>query len=264
MKRLSNNLFVVLLAAGLGTAILIWLATSLTAVQAILGLVVVLILPGYALIELLMSRRTLGTSIHLFLSLIASVSIAILGSLLLHQLPVGVRNDSWMALFVGTSAGGGLLAWLLRNRRRGAAVAAHRVPVRIGQLLFMGVAVVIAGGALVLARTPGAPTYYAGYTMLWLTPIQGEAANQLELGIDSKEFEPTQYSLELLVDGQVAQTWPAIALAPNQQWHASLTLSEEQRSASTLEANLYRLDQPTELYRHVVMRPQLSLASATN
>jgi uncharacterized membrane protein len=264
MNRLSNNLLVILIAAGLGTASLIWLATMFSMVQAILGLVVILVLPGYVLVELLMGRRTLGTSQHLFMSLITSVAIAILGSLLLNQLPLGVRLDSWVALYVSATAGGGLLAWLLRNRRRGTTTVTHRVPVRISQLVFIGVAVAIAAEALMLAHAPAAPENYTGYTMMWLTPVQGEAANQLQLGIDSKEFASTQYKLELRVDGQIAQEWATIELAPNQQWHASLALSEDQMGSSTLEANLYRLDRPDELYRHVVMRPRLSLASATD
>jgi len=264
MNRLSNNIFIILIAAVIGTAILIWLSTSFTAVQAILGVLVVLILPGYALVELLMRRRTLGTSQHLFLSLIASIAIAILGSLLLHQLPLGMRANSWIALFVGTTAGVGLLAWMLRNRRNEKAVVPHQMPIRISQLLIMCLAVIVAAGALMFARTPGSTEHYAGYTLFWLTPIEGEADNQLQLGIDSKEFVSTAYRLELFVDGVIVQKWSTIELVPNQQWHANLALNEAQLNESTLEANLYRLDQPDTLYRHVVMRPRLSLASTAD
>lgn len=263
MNRLTNNLFIIFLAASIGTALLIWLATSFSLIQALLGLLVVLILPGYALIELLMGRRTLGTVQHLLMTLIASLAIAILAGLILNQLPFGVRTDSWIAVFVSAIAGTSLLAWLLRHRRRTMATVTYRVPIRIRQLLLMGVAVVLAGGALVLARTPAAPHNYAGYTMLWMIPMQDEGANHLQVGIDSKEFSPTQYKLDLLVDEEVAHEWARIQLDPNEQWQASLAINPEQLEVSTIAANLYRLDTPDELYRHVVLRPEIMLTDSS-
>jgi hypothetical protein len=229
-------------------------------VQAILGLLVILVLPGYALVELLMGRRTLGTIQHLFMTLSSSLALAILGGLTLHQFPLGVRMEGWIAVFAGPILGGGLLAWFLRHRRQHGVVITQRVPIRISQLLLMGTAVVLASGALLLARTPAASDNYAGYTMLWLTPVPGAAATQLQLGLDSKEFAPIQYKLELLVDEQIVHEWALIELAPNQQWQANLTLKAEQRTG-TIEANLYRLDRPTAPYRHVVLRPQLAMTS---
>ncbi len=260
MNRYPTNTLVLLIATSAGTALLIWLATSFTIVQAVLGLLVVLVLPGYALIELLMGRRTLGTAEHLFMMLIASLSIAILSGLLLNQLPVGVRMNSWIAVLASTIMGGGLLAWLLRHRRSETMVT-HRVPVRISQLLLMALAVVLAGGALMLARTPASPENYAGYTMLWMTPGEGEAANHLQLGIDSKEFASTQYKLELLINEQSVHEWALIELSPNQQWRASLALNADQLNMGTLEANLYRLDRPNEPYRHVLLHPQIGMVT---
>lgn len=264
MNRFLHNPLVIALLAVIGTALFIWLATVFTVFQALLGLLVVLVLPGYVLIELLMGRRTLGTMQHLFMVLSASLAIAILGGLILNQLPAGVRINSWLAVFVGTTMGGGLLAWLLRHRRRSETAMMQRVPVRITQLLFIGIAILLAGEALSLARTPAAPDHYAGYTMLWMVPSPDGAANRLQVGIDSKEFVPTQYKLELLVDAEVAQEWNEISLAPNQQWQASLAFNGDGLGGETLEANLYRLDMPGEVYRHVLLRPQIGLANASN
>lgn len=260
MNRLSNNLLVLVTTVVIGTALLIWLATSLPAVQALLGLLVVLILPGYALIELLMGRRTLGTIEHIFLTLCASMAIAILSGLVLNQIPSGVRMNGWLAALISTIVGGSALAWLLRHRRRSQTRVSHYVPVRISQLLIVGVAVLLAGGALMMARTPAPADQYAGYTMLWLTPTQDDAESQFQLGIDSKEFTPTEYRLELLVAGQLAKEWTTIELAPNQQWQTKLKLNTEDFGQESIEANLYRLDMPDELYRHVVLRPQISVA----
>ena len=258
MNRLSNHLLFVAIAAVAGTGLLVWLSATFPLIQAIVGLFVVLILPGYALVELFMGRRTLDTVQHLFMTLSTSLAIAILGGLVLNQLPFGIQVDGWVAIFVSATIGGGLLAWLFRHRRRPEAMIMHRVPVRIGQLLFIGIAVMLAGGALTMARTPASPDHFAGYSMLWLTPTQGMASNELQLGIDSKEFAPTQYRLEFLVDETVAQEWPMIDLTPNQRWQAKLALSAEQRSTSTIEAKLYRLDNPDTIYRHVLLRPMLS------
>ncbi len=259
MNRLSTNTLVyvgAVAAVGAGTALLIWLATSFSVIQAILGLMVVLILPGYALVELLMGRRTLDTLQQLFLVLIASLSFAILGGLLLNQLPVGLDLAGWLAVFVSITVGCTLFAWFLRHRRHETLIL-HRMPVRISQLFVMGLAVALASGALMLARTPASAENYAGYTMLWMTPVQGEDANHLQLGIDSKEFTPTQYKLELRVNEQIAQEWTMIELSSNQQWQANLAFNAEQLGTGSIEANLYRLDQPNEVYRHVVLHPQM-------
>ncbi|MCB0061270.1 MAG: DUF1616 domain-containing protein [Caldilineaceae bacterium] len=260
MNRFLQNLVTLVITVGLGTALFIWLATVFTFFQTILGLMVVLVLPGYVLLELLMGRRTLGTVQHLFMVLSGSLAIAILSGLALNQLPVGIRMDGWLTVFAGTTMGGGVLAWLLRHRRRSQALVTQRVPVRISQLLFIGIAVLLAGEALDLARTPAAPDGYMGYTMLWMVPAQDGASNHLHLGIDSKEFVSTQYRLELMVNDQVAQEWSEITLVPNQQWQANLAFNAEELGRETLQANLYRLDAPEEIYRHVVLRPQVSAA----
>lgn len=266
MNRFFQNPLAIAITVVVGTALFIWLATVFTIFQTILGLLVVLVLPGYVLLELLMGRRTLGTVQHLFMVVSASVAIAILSGLVLNQLPIGVRMDGWLAVFAGTTMGGGLLAWLLRHRRRSQAAVLQRVPVRISQLLFMGIAILLAGEALSLARTPATPEQYAGYTMLWMVPTTEGEANRLQLGIDSKEFAPTHYQLELLVNGQVAQTWTEIALVPNQQWQAHIAFNSEGLDKGTrketIEANLYRLDMPDKVYRHVVLRPQVTVAAA--
>lgn len=260
MKQLLNHSTTLIAAALVGTIALVWLATIFTAVQALLGLIVVLILPGYVLVELLMGRRTLDTLQHLFMTLCASLAIAILGGLMLNQFPLGLRMNGWLAIFVSTIASGALLTWFLRHRRRSAAIVAHRVPVRTSQLLFLGIAALIAVQALFMARTPAPAEHFSGYTMLWMTPIQGADANQLQLGIDSKEFSATGYRLELMVDEAVAQEWTQIELAPNQQWHANLALNSGALTTETLTANLYRLDAPDKVYRHVVLRPRVSAA----
>lgn len=260
MNRLSDNLLVIIIGAVIGTASLIWLATSFPIVQAGLGLLVVLVFPGYALIELLMGRRTLGAAQHVFLTLSTSMAIAILGGLVLNQIPTGLRLNGWLAIFVSTVAGGGMLAWVLRHRRRSLTPTTHRVPIRIGQVLLVGVAILLSAKALTMARTPAPADQYAGYTILWMTPVQDGEDGQYQLGIDSKEFAPTQYKLELLVADQSAKEWKMIELAPNQQWRTKLLLNTEDFGQETLEANLYRLDKPNEVYRHVLVRPRMSVA----
>jgi hypothetical protein len=65
----------------------------------------------------------------------------------------------------------------------------------------------------------------------------------------------TQYKLQIKANDQLAQEWPLLELAPNQEWLASIELSPEQRTQHALEATLYRLDQPETPYRRVVLQP---------
>ncbi len=119
------------------------------------------------------------------------------------------------------------------------------------------VAIVLLGLAVYVARIPAPAARYQGYTTLWLAPNGEQAGPQTgtqtgaRIGIQSGEFEPTSYRLEVLVNGQVANVWPDLRLEPNQVWQAQLALPDAGRAALEVEAILYRSDAPRIVYRQV-------------
>lgn len=256
MTRFYNNSLTLMILAGCGTALLIWLTPTSAFLRVTLGLLLVLVLPGYALTEMLFRRWQLTRTERLLYILGGSLTVATLGALALHQLPIGLHTTGWLGLFVGVILVGTLLSGL--KRQPVASDSPLRLPrLRIGfnQLLILAIAVGVAGIAVKTAYRPVPTQGLSGYTLLWLNPTTTAANSRLQLGISNHEFVPTAYKLQLKVDDQLAQEWPSLALAVNGRWEAELAVPATELAQHQVTAELYRLDQPDVLYRHVLLRP---------
>lgn len=254
MNRFATHSLTLMVVAGCGTALLIWLAPASTIVHLILGLLLVLILPGYALTELLFAKGQLTRTERLLYTLGGSVMVATLGALLLNQVPGGVQTNGWIGLLVGVTLIGTLLGAL--KGQPATTTAAPRLPrlrISFNQLLVLAIAVGVAGIAVKTAQTPTSPQGLTGYTLLWMLPA--DDTSRLALGISNQEFAPTAYKLQVKVDDQLAQEWPSLLLGVNGRWAAELAVPATAVAGHEITAELYRLDQPDQLYRHVVLRP---------
>lgn len=256
MNGSRNNALLWLGVGGVSIAFILWLMTSWAVVPIGLGLLVAFVLPGYVLTEALFSHQQLGWAERLLFVLGASLTVAVLGALLLNQLGWSLQMNTWLTLFLTVSGLGGLGAWLVRRPAPPATWAPKPLGFGLVHLVLIGLAVVITGVAFTTARSTAPMQPFQGYTMLWLVPAETSSAQRIQLGVDSKEFAPTQYKLQLKVNDQLAQEWTQLALAPNQQWLASFELPAAGAAQRTVEALLYRLDAPETVYRHVVLRPQ--------
>ncbi|MEZ4673796.1 MAG: DUF1616 domain-containing protein [Caldilineaceae bacterium] len=251
----------ILRVAGIGVvliAILLWMGTLGTTVQIIGGILLVLILPGYALTTALFGR-TIGRPEQLLFTLMGSFGIMALGSLILNRTPWRLSFTGWLILIVAAVAVGGIATFVLRNHTKFAEVRSLRMRLGVMQTALLVAAVVVAGIAINLAQIPAPAAGYEGYTMLWMLPDYTAAATgggrRIELGIDSKEFTATAYKLQIKIDDDVAQEWPAITLNPNEQWKATFAVSPEQLRQNNIRAELYLNDMPETVYRRVVLRP---------
>src|SRR5947209_13497361 len=81
----------------------------------ILTLPLVLLLPGYALTSALLPRQTLGIAERLLLSLGLSLTIVILGGLVLNQTPFGLAKSSWAVLLTGITLSACIVAFIRRQ-----------------------------------------------------------------------------------------------------------------------------------------------------
>lgn len=260
MNTWRNNSRLWLVLGGCGALLLLWLVTGSAVLQVMLGLVLVLLLPGYVLTEALFRQHQLSSAERLFLATGASLAIAILGSLFLQQMGWLLQLNSWLGLFITVTLLGAGGVWLLQQQRKeGSDAEPAAAPVRLGfqvtHLVLMGLAVIVVSVAFTTARSAAPADRFEGYTILWLTPQDANTPNRLQLGITSKELAATQYKVQIKANDQLAQEWPLLELAPNQEWLASIELSAEQMAQNTLEATLYRLDQPETPYRRVLLRP---------
>lgn len=261
-------LFVLVLAAAAGFGLA--LPGGAPLLRAVLGVYLVLVGPGLAFTTALLPPKQLGTAEHVLATVVTSIALAVIGGLVLDATPWGLQPVSWSVLLGGVTLVASLAA-LLRLQRlagtgtsgsRGTGDDGHRrqsLPSPRGlhvptlRLALPLVALALLGLAIYVARIPAPAERYQGYTTLWLAPDGEQAGTRTgaRLGIQSGEFEPTSYRLEVRVNGQVAHVWPDLRLEPNQAWLAQLVLPDAGRAALEVNALLYRADTPQTVYRQV-------------
>jgi hypothetical protein len=251
MQRPSSDLLAVMIIAALSAALALVLPAD-SIVRLICALPLVLFLPGYAITAALFPPRSLGVPERLLFSLGLSVIVTALAGLALNLTPWGLQTSTWAIALAAIVLLAGTIAW---RRRQDAAITA--VPVdtqfklRFREGLLLGLAVLVTGTAIGLTRLPVAPDGVAGYTSLWMIPADPGSSNDFRLGLNSSEFTETRYRLQVSVGDQVVQAWPELSLKPGEVWETTIGLRSDQVVSGTIVADLYRLDNPTTIYRHV-------------
>jgi uncharacterized membrane protein len=257
MNHRSVDIFAVV-AITLVAAVLALLVPPDIVLIRILTLPLALVLPGYALTSALFPRRTLGVAERLVFSLGLSLIIVVLGGLLLNLMPFGLRASSWAVLLSGITLAASAVALA---RRRGQSVSAPGW-LRVGNVgltwrqgLLLGLAAVIVCGAIAVSIIGAGRQSYAGFTQLWILPAGSDnTKNAVSLGVSNMEATAMEYTLTVNLDGKVVEEWPSIDLNPNGKWEATLVLPQTGRAGAVrVEADLYRVDAPTTIYRHVVL-----------
>ncbi len=96
---------------------------------------------------------------------------------------------------------------------------------------------------------------YPGFTQLWILPAGGSnPKDAISLGVNNMELTAMEYSLAVSVDGKVVKDWPSIDLNSQGKWQATLLIPQSGHAGTAkIEADLYRMDAPTTIYRHVVL-----------
>ena len=257
MNHRSVDIFAVV-AVTLVAAVLALLVPPDIVPIRILGLPLVLVLPGYALTSALFPQRALGAPEPLVLSLGLSLVIVVLGGLVLSWTPFGLRASSWTLLLSGITLGASAVA-LVRRRGRGMSaprsLRAANVGLTFRQGLLMGLAGVIVCGAVAVSIIGAERQSYAGFTQLWILPVGGaNVENAVRLGVNNMESTAVKYRLTASVDGKVVKEWPSIDLEPKEKWDTTLVLPPTgSAGVARVEADLYRAGAPTTTYRHVVL-----------
>jgi uncharacterized membrane protein len=252
------NMLVVMILT-IVAVVLVFIVPSEWLALRILTLPLVFVLPGYALMRALFSGQAFGNAERLIFSLGLSLSIVILGGLVLNLTSFGLQARSWV-VFLGAVTLGASLVALLRQRRQGETVEGWSglkgIHLTFRQGLLASLAVLVVGGAFVVSIIGAQQQPRSGFTQLWMLSASGtsKAEDAVRLGLSNKESRPMQYRLAVDMNGKVMKEWSAIDLSPNQQWEATLVLPQTGHSSSErVEAMLYRTDAPTKIYRDVVL-----------
>jgi uncharacterized membrane protein len=214
----------------------------------ILALPVMFIAPGNALMWAIFPEPRLKRLERFLFVIGLSLGVLILSGLLLNLTPWGLQANSWLVILSAIT----LVASAIAIWRRWQIPANDSTPehfnISLRQVLLLGVAIVLIGFSLHFTLNPRPPHNIQGYTSLWILPESEKQLGTLLIGINSQEFETTQFSLKLTYNGQLQQEWTDISLAPGEQSLRSIIIPA---GPGLVEAILYRDDNPGIVYRRV-------------
>jgi uncharacterized membrane protein len=204
----------------------------------------VLVLPGYALLEAL-SRRETETAQRIVLVPALSVALDIAIALIVNFTSTGLTPRSWavgLVCVIGLAAG---VAWV-----RGPAGLQRPEPLRLRvrrlDVVVLVVAVAVVAATAVLVRTPLAASRAKGYTALSLVR---SASSTVLVDVRSGELQPTRYRLVVQSPLGVAFSKKGFELEPGATLSARIRLPVPR---SPVTATLYRANQ-THAYRRVYL-----------
>jgi hypothetical protein len=115
------------------------------------------------------------------------------------------------------------------------------------QAIACGLAVLIAGSAVWVARAGAESQQYAGFTELWLSS-KDHSKSVDNLGVSNQQGSTEKYRLVLLRKGRVSATWE-LTLAAGQTWQKTVQITQPTK------ANLYLLPDLSRPYRYVDTEP---------
>jgi hypothetical protein len=238
------------MTAGVSQASLV----TTSALRTMAALLLVLFLPGFALTVILFKRERLKMPERLLLGVGLSVALTALIGLLLNWTPWGLQVTSlWAALLLGLTVEVAVIVFVRRPRWTEMVSRPSNLNFTGRQWALMNLAALVTIIAIQVARTPSSQHGFEGYTMLWIQP--GNVPDTLRLGVSSEEFAMTKYQIRFELNGTVREG-PILELSPGGAWESVVRLPIDQLVGNPLTVFLYRLDHPTEVYRHAVWWPE--------
>lgn len=217
------------------------------AVTAGLGLVL-FAAPGYLLGQLLAGSSRTALE-RLAVSAGLALCVPVIGGLLLYLARRPLDRDSWLGLLAGVTVAADVLLFVRRRRNQEELARPGRTPerarrrLRPGPAVAFALAIMIAAGAVALAREGTSVQRYPGFTQLWLVP--DAHTHDLSLGVANNEGATTRYQLVLLYDGARHGAPRKLTLRNGQVWRLSLGVK------TNVTAHLYRLPTFSRIYRQV-------------
>lgn len=246
------------IVAALSTGAIILSLAGLMApwVNIFFGLPLALVLPGYAVTAAL-SGRSFGLIERTLLTLGLSITLVIMGGLLLNLTPWGLQAGSWAVLLGSISLAACGIALLHRSHENQTQTSQVINPASKGpqlsrwlnktQFVMLGLAAIVVVSAFAVARN-SAEQQNVSFTQLWMLPTAPNS-DTVKVGLHNNERASIKYRVALEVDGKAVQEWASIELASGQRWETTAQLPTDNKGR--VEAVVYRLDAPQTLYRRV-------------
>ena len=218
------------------------------------ALLLVLYLPGYALTSAVFAYRTLDRPERTLFSMGLSLAITAISGLALHLTGLGIRTEYLSALLGGIALISAAAAWLQRSR-----IIFNPPPAR-ARLDLTGIFLLILSGfilaiAIAIARTTTPPGGFQGYTLLWIGNGEAGSPGTYQIGIQSQEFTTMGFSLRVAAGGEDLKSISSFQLKPGETLEITEPLPAWVTPQIPIEAQLFRLAEPAEPYRRVVLWP---------
>ncbi len=247
--RLKNTDLIVGLAIVILNIVCMLVPLSPTWLATLLALPLIFVLPGYVLTEVLFYRRKIAGSHRLVLTFGLSVVIVILSGLLLNLLAPGLQRMSWVVC-LSLCIAVGMLAVVIRRGN----VEGQQLKIRWPRVYEYILFCLALGGmifALWYASEGVVQQPHPGFTQFWMLPAGGGSC-AINLGIHSFEAGSVAYSLSVTANGVLISTQGPSVLKVGAQVERTIALSQA-LGGDTIDvrAQLYRLDEPGEVYRAV-------------
>lgn len=242
------------------TMALAFTGVQLGIIQAVLGALFVLVVPGYTLTAAFLWRRDPGIARRLTLSIGLSMATAITGGFILHWLPGGLSPVSWAALLGGISLVGGAIAIMRRGyaeeEEAPTPPGPRTITINLREVALFVLAVFVLIAAVWVARNGALNQDQPGFTQLWLTWAPDAGPYTAAVGVRNEEGRTYSYRLRVEEDGEVLLSEPLIELAPGEHWETTVNLPAGPESGK-VTALLYRLDAPQTIHRRATLSREI-------
>lgn len=247
MLRKNPDLLVSLLVAAASVAVIRFLPS--VPLRTAFALPLLFVLPGLTLTAALFPGGSLDLGRRLLLQVGLSLSVGVLGALVL-DVTFGLHRFSW-AVLLGAVTGVGAAVAATRRGGLAAPVRSLRLPRRLDVAL-VGIALAVVVGSVVFARTPLAARGVQGYTALSILPVHGHTRD-VRLEVSSAEVRTVSYRLKLHVGPRLIAV-RRLTLAPGSSWQRTVRLPSKQTSGRPwISVRLYRAGSK-DVYRSVRIR----------
>ncbi len=226
------------------------LAGAPVAVTAVLGLALFASL-GWVWGAVLLGPR-LGELEGIVVAAALALALPILGGLVLQAARIPLHARAWGGLVAGLTLTGDVLVLLRSRGGRGEDTGARpaRWSPSAWQATVFGAALVVAAGAVGVARVGASIQRYPGFTELSMSGLRHNPA-AADLGVVNHQGHSERYRLVLLHQGQRTHTAWNIVLPNGQTWHRTIAIS----TRYVTSANLYLPPDLHHPYRQVSTGP---------
>lgn len=215
------------------------------------GILMVLFIPGYAIVSAALPK--VGSEKTLLLSLGLSISISAVGGLVLNLTPWGLTPTTrslWLSVIALV---GIILAWQQRRTHP------HDFDIGLPSLQQENIAIFgLAGFVLlgsVLIAYVSSKQAETTFTQLWAIPLMTtESRYEIQIGIRNEEKQSEIYNLYIDEDGRRLEEWSEIPLELGGEWTTTVQLSD--KPSRPIRISLYRVNDLNNVYRWLRLSPE--------